>query len=81
MNGDYNSCRGTNGKIVRANQTFRIDKNRNEIAIFINDQLIGHKSISNLSSFGSSHFEFDFSSSTIDSMDCYIKQIGLKLEC
>jgi hypothetical protein len=81
MCGDYNTSRGTSGGIVRTNQTFRIDKNRKEISILINDQIVGRVAISGLDNFGESYFVFNFADSTQDSKTMNIKQIKLKLEC
>ena len=81
MNGDYNSSKGTSGAITRVNQTFRIDKNRNEISLWVNDQIEGRKAIAGLSNFGESWFELRISDTVQDSKSISIKQIGLNLEC
>ena len=81
MNGDYNTSKGTTGAITRVNQTFRIDKNRNEISIWVNDQIEGRRSISGLNYFGESWFEVRITNATQNAQQIYMKQIGLNLEC
>lgn len=77
----YTSSRGGGSDVLRQNLRFRVDKNRNEISLWLGDQIKGAAAIDGLEQFGVCTWQYVHLPRYHYSHPLYIKQIGLRIEC